>query len=62
MDWNAQDKACLSGERLLQSAVMARYVQYMLSGQTNLEELQNDRYPDIEPQTLTDLRPAAAQG
>jgi uncharacterized protein YbjT (DUF2867 family) len=41
------------------SALMGRYVQYMLSGQTQLDDLQNDRYPDIEPDTLDDLRPIA---
>ena len=35
--------------------VMQVYLLYMLTGQTALEDLQNDRYPDIHPQTLTDL-------
>lgn len=39
--------------------LMGRYLQYMISGQTRLENLQNDRYPDIQPRTLDDLSPAA---
>lgn len=42
------------------SALMGRYVEYMLSGQTKLDDVQNHRYPDIEPKTLEDLRPAKA--
>ena len=38
---------------------MGRYVEYMLSGQTHLENIQNDRYPDIKPQTLDELQPVA---
>lgn len=41
------------------SALMGRYVEYMLSGQTQLQDVQNDRYPDIKPRTLDDLLPAA---
>jgi hypothetical protein len=41
------------------SALMGRYVEYMLSGQTHLENIQNDRYPDIKPQTLDELQPIA---
>ena len=40
------------------AVLMGRYLQYMLSGQTHLEDLQNDRYPDITPRTLDDLQPA----
>lgn len=40
---------------------MGRYVEYMLSGQTKLDDVQNDRYPDIEPRTLEDLRTSVAQ-
>lgn len=43
------------------SALMGRYVEYMLSGQTELDDVQNHRYPDIEPQTLKDLRPTVSQ-
>jgi uncharacterized protein YbjT (DUF2867 family) len=39
------------------SVLMGRYVEFMLTGQTQLEDLQNDRYPDIEPRTLRDLEP-----
>ena len=35
-----------------QGALMGRYLQYMLSGQTGLDDVQNSRYPDIEPRTL----------
>lgn len=38
---------------------MGRYVEYMLIGQTHLENVQNDRYPDIKPQTLDELQPVA---
>ena len=31
------------------------YQLYMLTGQTVLDDLQNDRYPDIEPVTLAQL-------
>lgn len=41
------------------SALMGRYVEYMLSGQTQLQDVQNNRYPDIKPRTLDDLLPAA---
>ena len=40
-------------------ALMGRYVEYMLSGQTRLDDVQTGRYSDIEPTTLEDLRPAA---
>jgi uncharacterized protein YbjT (DUF2867 family) len=40
------------------AALTGRYVQYMLSGQTQLQDIQNDRYPDITPQTLDDLQPS----
>lgn len=44
------------------TALMGRYVQYMLTGQTMLDDVQNHRYPDIEPQTLEDvMRPRAAR-
>lgn len=35
--------------------MMGAYLLYMLTGQTKLDDLQNNRYPDIEPQTLDDL-------
>jgi hypothetical protein len=37
--------------------VMQVYLLYMLTGQTALEDLQTRRYPDLHPQTLTDLVP-----
>ncbi len=42
------------------SELMGRYVQYMITGQTRLDGLQNDRYPDIEPTTLEDLHQRTA--
>ena len=33
------------------------YLLYMLSGQTALDDLQNDRYPDVRPQTLAEITP-----
>jgi uncharacterized protein YbjT (DUF2867 family) len=38
-----------------QGTLMGTYLLYMLSGQTALTDLQNDRYPDITPKTLADL-------
>ncbi len=37
------------------NAMYGAYQLYMLTGQTELEDLQNDRYPDIEPMTLEKL-------
>jgi NmrA-like family len=37
------------------AVLMGAYLLYMLTGQTKLDDLQNNRYPDIEPQTLDDL-------
>ena len=37
------------------NAMYGTYLLYMLTGQTELEDLQNDRYPDIEPVTLAQL-------
>jgi uncharacterized protein YbjT (DUF2867 family) len=37
------------------AAMYGAYQLYMLTGQTALEDLQNDRYPDIEPVTLERL-------
>lgn len=42
------------------TALMGRYAEYMLSGQTRLDDVQNDRYDDITPQTLADVVPAPA--
>ena len=42
------------------TALMGRYVEYMLSGQTRLDDLQNERYRDITPKTLTDVLSAFA--
>jgi uncharacterized protein YbjT (DUF2867 family) len=35
------------------ASVMLAYQLYMLTGQTNLQDLQNDRYPDVKLETLT---------
>ncbi len=35
--------------------VMLVYTLFMLSGQTALDDLQNARYPDIEPELFTDI-------
>ncbi len=37
------------------AAMYGTYQLYMLTGQTALEDLQNDRYPDISPVTLAQL-------
>jgi hypothetical protein len=37
------------------AAMYGTYQLYMLTGQTALDDLQNDRYPDIEPVTLAQL-------
>ena len=37
------------------AAMYGAYELYMLTGQTSLDDLQNDRYPDIEPVTLEQL-------
>jgi uncharacterized protein YbjT (DUF2867 family) len=37
------------------AAMYGAYQLYMLTGQTALDDLQNDRYPDIEPVTLEQL-------
>ncbi len=37
------------------AAMYGAYELYMLTGQTSLDDLQNDRYPDIEPVTLERL-------
>jgi len=37
------------------SVAMGVYLLYMLTGQTRLDDLQNDRYPDIQPTTLDNL-------
>lgn len=42
-----------------QMATIGTYLTYMLSGQTRLENLQNDNYPDIPPTTLDDVIAAA---
>lgn len=42
------------------TALMGRYVEYMLSGQTRLDDVQNERYGEIEPQTLVDVMQAPA--
>jgi uncharacterized protein YbjT (DUF2867 family) len=39
----------------MMAAMYGTYQLYMLTGQTALEDLQNDRYPDIEPVTLEQL-------
>jgi len=36
-------------------AIDGTYQLYMLTGQTALDDLQNDRYPDIVPVTLAQL-------
>ena len=36
-------------------AIMSTYQLYMLSGQTSLENLQNNRYPDIKPESISDF-------
>ncbi len=35
------------------AALMGQYQLYMLTGQTKLEDLQNDRYPEIRPRRST---------
>jgi len=42
-------------------ATMATYVLYMLTGEASLDDLQNDRYPDIRPTTL-EQQPATGVG
>jgi hypothetical protein len=37
------------------AAMYGTYQLYMLTGQTALDDLQNDRYPDIDPVTLEQL-------
>jgi hypothetical protein len=37
------------------SVAMGVYLRYMITGQTGLDDLQNDRYPDIQPTTLDNL-------
>lgn len=37
------------------AVVMQVYLLYMLGGQTALEDLQNDRYPQVRPQTFADV-------
>ena len=37
------------------SVVWASYLLYMLGGQTRLDDIQNERYPDITPTTLDQL-------
>lgn len=39
----------------MMAAMYGTYQLYMLTGQTALDDLQNDRYPDIEPVTLAQL-------
>ena len=39
----------------MMAAMYGTYQLYMLTGQTALDDLQNDRYPDIEPLTLAQL-------
>ena len=39
----------------MMAAMYGTYQLYMLTGQTALDDLQNDRYPDIEPVTLGQL-------
>ena len=39
----------------MMAAMYGTYQLYMLTGQTALDDLQNDRYPDIEPLTLGQL-------
>jgi hypothetical protein len=38
-----------------EDVVMQVYLLYMLTGQTALTDLQNERYPEVVPQTLADL-------
>lgn len=48
-------RAWIAGQRAAadeMAATMGTYQLYMLTGQTALDDLQNDRYPDIEPRTL----------
>lgn len=40
-------------------ATMATYQLLMITGETALEDLQNDRYPDLQPRTLAQLTEAA---
>ena len=49
--WIADQRA--AGETM--AAMYGTYQLYMLTGQTALDDLQNDRYPDIEPVTLAQL-------
>ena len=43
-------------------AMVGGYLVYMLGGQTALEDLQNDRYPQVRPRTFADLVAAAQAG
>ena len=49
--WVADQRA--AGEAM--AAMYGTYQLYMLTGQTALDDLQNDRYPDIEPVTLDQI-------
>ena len=49
--WITDQRA--AGETM--AAMYGTYQLYMLTGQTALDDLQNDRYPDIEPVTLARL-------
>lgn len=42
------------------AATMATYQLLMLTGETALEDLQNDRYPDLQPRTLAQLAEGVA--
>lgn len=44
----------------MMAAMYGAYELYMLTGQTALDDPQNDRYPDIEPVTLVQLTPDKA--
>ena len=51
-------RAWISSQRetgQMMAAMYGAYQLYMLTGQTALEDLQNDRYPDINPVTLAQL-------
>lgn len=54
-DLRAGIDAARAGGASAEGVLMQVYLLYMLTGQTALEDLQNDRYPDIRPQTLDDV-------
>jgi len=49
--WISDQRA--AGETM--AAMYGAYQLYMLTGQTALDDLRNDRYPDIKPVTLAQL-------